>query len=184
MRIIAGTLKHRVLPSPPGDGTRPSSDRLRERVFSVLEHTASLHGRSVLDLCAGSGALAFEALSRGAASALLVDDSAVICRQLRETAHELGVSDAVRIMRARVPTCIEHLGAGGFDLVFVDPPYALKVCNAILQKLEQCKLLAPEALIVFEHGNQEHVIPTPELRVLKSIEMGVTIADIFCYRVP
>lgn len=184
MRIIAGTLKNRVLPSPPGVGTRPTSDRLRESVFSVLEFHAALQNSKILDLCSGTGALAFEALSRGASSALVVDSSSNVCRSLRETADAFGVSEKMRIMKATVPECIEHLTPEQFDVVFVDPPYALKVCNTVLHRLLQCSVAAPGALLVFEHGDQEHMIPTESVEQLKSIEMGLTVADIFRYLAP
>ena len=121
MRVIAGTYGGRRLQAPPGEATRPTSDRVREALFSILGDRVD--GARVLDLFAGSGALGLEALSRGAASATFVDSAPAAIRSVRANLAALGAeaevvrSDALRWLRA-APS-----GARQYDLVFLDPPY-------------------------------------------------------------
>lgn len=123
MRVIAGLYRGRRLQAPPGDATRPTSDRVREALFSVLG--AQVHQSRVLDLFAGSGALGIEALSRGAAEATFVDSAPAAIRVVRANLEAIGVQAEVRRADAR-----RFLGAASaagreYDLVFLDPPYRL-----------------------------------------------------------
>jgi 16S rRNA (guanine966-N2)-methyltransferase len=120
MRVIAGELGGRSLVAPRGRGTRPTSDRVREALFSIL---GSVEAARVLDLFAGSGALAIEALSRGAASAVLVDSSAAAVAAIRRNLATLGVPAEVRRQRALAFLETARVSARQYDLVFVDPPY-------------------------------------------------------------
>lgn len=178
MRIIAGTLKNRRIPSPKGHTTRPTSDRGRESIFQVIERHMSLQSAHVLDVYAGTGALTFEAISRGAATATMIDTSVDVCKQLRNTAIEFGVSESVTIIRSDAIEALRLADLHRANLVFVDPPYALKSCNAIATLLLSRDHLASAALSVFEHGDQEHLICPPELNVLRTIEMGQTVFDV------
>jgi 16S rRNA (guanine966-N2)-methyltransferase len=120
MRIVAGTLGGRRISAPPGRDTRPTSDRVREALFSILG--ARVEGARVLDLFAGSGALGIEALSRGAASATFVEHSATALRTLRANLAELGLEAPVhRVDALKWLRSAEDL----YDLVFLDPPYDL-----------------------------------------------------------
>ena len=179
MRIIAGRLKHRTIPSPPGDSTRPTSDRGRESLFHVIEHHVHIQGASILDLYAGSGALAFEALSRGAHSATLVDTSADVCRQLRAVAESLEVSPLVQIIRADAREYLRHGKICEHQIIFADPPYAQKACNAIAALVLASGALAVDGIAAFEHGDQEHILELPELHRIKSIELGQTNFSMF-----
>lgn len=178
MRIIAGRLKNRVIPSPPGDNTRPTSDRGRETLFHVLAHNCPFEDRSVLDLYAGTGALGFEALSRGASSVTFVDTSSDVCRQLRSTAVALGVSDVIQIIRADAVEYLRHGNPPAHDIVFVDPPYALKTCNVIAALLMRSNALDTGGVVTLEHSDQEHLLPNDELELLRRIEMGLTTFDV------
>jgi 16S rRNA (guanine966-N2)-methyltransferase len=122
-RIIAGRVGGRRL-AVPARGTRPTSDRVREALFSALENEPGLHGARVLDLCAGSGALGLEALSRGAAHALFVESDRRAATVLRRNVSDLGLGGEVRA--AAVAAVLG--GAAGpepFDVVLIDPPYAM-----------------------------------------------------------
>src|SRR3954468_12744768 len=123
MRVIAGTYGGRPLNAPPGAATRPTSDRVREALFSILG--ARVPGARVLDLFAGSGALGLEALSRGAGEALFVDDAAAAVRAIRANLDALGGQAEVR--RADALRFLDAARRGGaqYDLVFLDPPYRL-----------------------------------------------------------
>ena len=120
MRVIAGRLGGRTLTTPRGRNTRPTSDRVREALFSIL---GSVDGARVLDLFAGSGALAIEALSRGAGDATLVDSAPGAVAAIRANLEALGLEADVRRQTARAFLQSARVSARQYDLVFVDPPY-------------------------------------------------------------
>lgn len=157
IRVIAGTLKRRVLKTPPGMTTRPTAARVREALFSIL---ADVAGARVLDLYAGSGALGIEALSRGADHALLVesDRRAVSCIRENLVALELEARASVLAQRAERVTSAAWLATGPFDLVFCDPPWAdLEAATNTLRCLTPA--LRAESRVVLEHSRKD----TPEL---------------------
>lgn len=121
MRVVAGLYGGRRLTAPSGDATRPTSDRVREALFSVLG--TSVHGARVLDLFAGSGALGIEALSRGAASAVFVDRAPRAIEAIRANLAALGIDADLRRMEARSWLRTASARADAYDLVFLDPPY-------------------------------------------------------------
>ena len=123
-RIVAGSVGGRRLAVPPGDRTRPTSDRAREALFGTLGALLDLAGARVLDLYAGSGAVGLEAVSRGAGHALLVDSDARAAATATANARALGLTDRVTVRRDRVERVLAA-GAEPCDLVFADPPYAL-----------------------------------------------------------
>lgn len=178
MRIIGGELKRTVIPSPPGGATRPTMDRIRESIFDVLEGHLRLKTSRVLDLYAGSGILSWEALSRGAQSSIMVDSSVQICRHLRTVAIELGVSDRVQIVRADCLAYLRNASVDGIQLLFADPPYALRHCNSILGILEESPILSDGALVVLEHGDQEYVVPTATFPAVWHGSGGACVVDI------
>lgn len=167
-RIIAGALGGRTIPGPPGKGTRPTSDRVREALFSRLEGWDALAGARVLDLFAGTGALAFEALSRGAEHALLVEVHAATARQLRRTAAELGLEGRVDVRAGKAAGVAAQLGqgggsgTGGATLVFLDPPYGVgtEVLEQMLLTLRPA--LADDALVVVERSSRSRPLVWPE----------------------
>ena len=120
MRVVAGAFRGHRLVVPRGGGTRPTSDRVREALFSIL---VSVEGARVLDLFAGSGALAIEALSRGAAGAVLVDSSAAAVAAIRRNLSAVGVDAEVRRQAALSYLDAARRDARLYDLVFLDPPY-------------------------------------------------------------
>jgi 16S rRNA (guanine966-N2)-methyltransferase len=119
MRVIAGELGGRRLRAPRGDATRPTSERVREALFSML---GDLAGARVLDLFAGSGALGIEALSRGAAAATFVERSPRALAALRANIEALGLAGRARVLEGDAVAALR--GRGEYDLVFLDPPYA------------------------------------------------------------
>ena len=148
MRVIAGAYKGRRLHAPRGEGTRPTADRVREALFSIL---ADVVGARVLDLYAGSGALAIEALSRGAASAVLVERDPRAVEAIARNVEATGAPAVVR--RREVMAYLASMAAAGdgpFDLVFADPPYssADRVAAPLTERLPA--FLAEDARIVTE----------------------------------
>ncbi|MBI5543409.1 MAG: 16S rRNA (guanine(966)-N(2))-methyltransferase RsmD [Deltaproteobacteria bacterium] len=157
MRIVAGTARGRALKGPRGPGLRPTADRVRETVFNILGQW--LDGQVVLDLFAGTGALALEALSRGAARAVLVDSGREAVRLCHENAAELGMTDRVQVVFAPVDAKSLRRVRGPFDLVFADPPYAAQTPTQILELLCNTGLLAPAGRLVVEHDKR---VESPE----------------------
>ncbi len=153
MRIIAGTARGRPLLGPKDDGIRPTSDRVRETVFNVLGQW--MDGLTVLDLYAGTGALAFEALSRGAASAVLVDSSREAVRLIRANAQALGFEKQIEVLASPVARALDRLEGDGrkFELVFADPPYAARAVGELLGRVGA--VLAPGGRFVVEHDRRE-----------------------------
>ncbi|WP_084102724.1 16S rRNA (guanine(966)-N(2))-methyltransferase RsmD [Demequina sp. NBRC 110051] len=156
-RIIAGELGGRRLAVPP-KGTRPTTDRVREALFSRLDHADALRGTRVLDIFAGSGALGIEALSRGAVSAVFVEASTAAARVLQQNLRDLGLATRAQVAREKALPYLAR-AAGEFDLVLIDPPYDLPAAevDAVLAALPP--LLAPDALVVLE-GSTRAVVPT------------------------
>ena len=158
MRVIAGTHRGRRLTAPPGTDTRPTSDRVRESLFSIL---GPLDGERVLDLFAGSGALGIEALSRGASSAVFVERDARAATVLRANLAAVGVEATV----SRQDVLRFLAGADGpFDLVFCDPPYdsASRLAAPLAERLP--KLTAEDARIVTESDKRNPLeLPFPLL---------------------
>ncbi len=159
MRVVAGTLKSRALRAPKGQATRPTTDRVRESLFAML---GDVDGVRVLDLYSGSGALAIEALSRGAASAVCVEHNRQALDAIRENRDSLGLSDRLTIVPRRVRDAIGQL-AGPFELVLADPPWA-ELASAVtdLGALIATKgLLEKDALIVLEHASRDKAPTLP-----------------------
>jgi 16S rRNA (guanine966-N2)-methyltransferase len=156
MRIVAGRLGGRSLAGPkPGIGAiRPTSDRLRESLFNVLAHghDDAVSGARVLDLFAGTGAMAFEALSRGAAFALLVDDGTEARGLIRENQMALGLAGHSRVFRRDATRLGPISGMAPFDLVFCDPPYGKGLGEKALASARAGGWLAPDALVLLEEA--------------------------------
>ncbi|MXM66928.1 16S rRNA (guanine(966)-N(2))-methyltransferase RsmD [Streptomyces sp. HUCO-GS316] len=157
-RVIAGAAGGRRLAVPPGNGTRPTSDRAREGLFSTWQSLLGgpLNGERVLDLYAGSGAVGLEALSRGASHTLLVEADARAARTVRENVKNLGlpgaevrVGKAEQIIRSPAP-------AEPYDIVFLDPPYAVtdQDLREILLTLRAERWLATDALVTVERSTR------------------------------
>lgn len=161
-RIVAGTVGGRQIAVPPG-GTRPTSDRTREAMFSALEARMDFDGARVLDLYAGSGALGLEALSRGAAHALFVESDARAASAVRRNAAGLGLSGA-DVRTATVGSVLAGPPDPPYDLVLLDPPYALDdaALAGVLATLVDGGWLAPGALLVVERSARSAVPIWPD----------------------
>jgi len=156
-RVIAGTAGGRRLAVPPGTGTRPTSDRAREGLFSTWQSLLGgpLDGERVLDLYAGSGAVGLEALSRGAGHTLLVEADARAARIVRENVRNLGLPGA-EVRAGKAHQIIQVPPEQPYDLVFLDPPYAVSDgdLREILLTLRTGGWLAPEALVTVERSTR------------------------------
>jgi 16S rRNA (guanine966-N2)-methyltransferase len=177
VRVVGGAFKGRALVAPEGQGTRPTSDRARQAVFNILEHAAwaePLQGARVLDLYAGSGALGFEAISRGAAFALFVETDEAARGAIRENADALGLMGRTRVHRRDATDLGVRPGSAGeaFTLAFLDPPYGQGLGEQTLSRLLEGNWLAPGALVAFERGSDEPEIDTPGYDRLDARDWG------------
>ena len=162
MRIVGGAFRGRKLAGPKSFSIRPTSDRLRETIFDILEHAypASIEAASVIDLFAGAGALGLEALSRGAAHALFVDNGAEARALLRQNIETLGLGGVTRVFRRDATRLGLAPEAGRFGLAFLDPPYRHNLAPAALAALARGAWLKPGALVVVEEAaNAEVQLP-------------------------
>jgi len=153
VRIVGGTLRGRALATPKHAGLRPTSDRVRESLFNILEHGIegfSLNGVRVIDLFAGTGALGVEALSRGAAYCLFVDENADARGLIRDNVEALHLTGVTRIFRRDATDLGEASRMSGFSLAFLDPPYGKGLGQQALSALAGGGWLAPNAIVVLE----------------------------------
>lgn len=164
VRVTGGELAGRRLQAPRGASVRPTADRVRESVFGRL---GPLHGRSVLDLYAGSGALGIEALSRGAARAVFVDRAGACVAQIRRNLEALGVAEGAEVRRGDAVRAVARLAAGGarFDLVLADPPYASREAVRLLDAVAAAGLLASGGMLVLETSRHDAPGRRPGLRI-------------------
>jgi 16S rRNA (guanine966-N2)-methyltransferase len=156
MRVVGGSLRGRTLAAPKSQSIRPTADRLRESLFNILIHAYDdpITGVRVLDLFAGTGALGIEALSRGSAFALFVDDGAEARALLRENVATLGLGGVSRIFRRDATKLGPAHPVEPFALAFLDPPYGKGLAEQALASARAGGWLAPDALIVVEEAKK------------------------------
>lgn len=173
MRIIAGEMRSRRLKAPEGMDTRPTADRVKEALFSILG--ARIYDARVLDLYGGSGALALEAISRGAKSAVIADQSPKACQVIGENIMALGCESRVQLLRLRDTAALKALQSrkDGFDLIFLDPPYRMDtapICREIMEK----GLLNQDGAVIIEHSREKQPAIQAPLACFDRREYGVT----------
>ena len=184
MRIITGSAKGKKLVSLEGDATRPTSERIKEAIFSSIQF--DVEGRRVLDLFAGSGQMGLEALSRGAAKATFIDLSREAMEIVKQNAKITGLFDKSHFLVSDWRNYIRKAsGREQFDLVFIDPPYAMECCADAAAYLAKTELIIPGAIVVLESGEEEIDMADERLsgyRVIKSTHYGKkTFVNILFY---
>jgi 16S rRNA (guanine966-N2)-methyltransferase len=180
MRITSGKFGGRVLVAPDDRRVRPTSDKVRQAVFNILEHREfengfTLEGAAVIDLFAGTGALGIEALSRGAKFCLFVDDDADSRALQRQNVEALGLTGVTKIWR-RDASDLGPLGTGAggpFNLAFLDPPYRMRLAEKCLASLRTGGWLSSDAVIVVETAADE-TLAAPGFTLLDEREYGET----------
>lgn len=177
MRIVSGSFRGKTLAAPQGEATRPTSERARQAIFNILEHAAwgrGVRGQRVIDLFAGSGALGFEALSRGAAFCLFVETAEAARGAIRENVEAMGLFGQTRVHRRDATDLGVRPGGDGpaFDLAFLDPPYAKGLGEAALEKLGAGGWLSPGAIVVFERGASEPDVQVSGFAALDARDYG------------
>jgi len=154
VRIVGGKLRSRPIAGPKSQAVRPTSDRSREALFNILMHAYGdpVTGARVLDLFAGTGALGIEAISRGAAYALFVDDGVESRALLRDNVETLGLGGVTRIFRRDATNLGPAYPLDPFDLAFLDPPYGKGLAEKALASAREGGWLKPQAVIVAEEA--------------------------------
>ncbi len=185
MRIITGKAKGKKLFTLEGDATRPTSERIKGAIFSAIQF--DIEGRRVLDLFAGSGQMGLEAISRGASGATFIDSSREAMDIVKKNARVTGffdnakyiVSDGANYLR-------KSAGREKYDLVFIDPPYAMNLCKKSVEALLRYEVLRDGAIVVLESGDEEINLseaPYSSFEVIKSTSYGKkTAVNILLYR--
>jgi 16S rRNA (guanine966-N2)-methyltransferase len=181
MRIVGGRFKGRALVGPSSRAVRPTSERLRESIFDILEHRFPGHieGARVVDLFAGSGALAIEALSRGARFALFVDNGAEARAVLRANVEAFALGGVTRIWRADATRLGSAPAGGPFALAFLDPPYGAGLAGPALASLVEGGWLEPDALLVVEEAAKAEIAAPGGLTSVDERTYGDTRIAIF-----
>jgi 16S rRNA (guanine966-N2)-methyltransferase len=181
MRIVAGRLKGRLLRAPESRAIRPTSERLRESIFDILvhRHPQALEGARVIDLFAGSGALGVEALSRGAAFALFVDNGSEARALLRANVEALSLGGVTRIWRADATRLGGAPAGGPFALAFLDPPYGEGLAAPALAALVAGGWLTPGAVVVVEEAAKAEIVAPAGLEAVDARTYGDTQIAIF-----
>ena len=179
MRVISGNLKGKKLFALKGLSLRPTSDRVKEAIFDILQKFPP--GENVLDLFAGTGALGIEALSRGARRAVFVEENARSGAVLRRNIEACRLSDQAEVVAREVQSGLEALEERGdrFDLVFLDPPYGKGLAYRTLESLSRSSILAANALIVAEHSPDEDLASVPSLERIDWRKYGGTEVSFF-----
>ena len=182
VRIIAGQWRRRLLHFPEAEGLRPTPDRVRETLFNWLGQT--LDGRRCLDLFAGSGALGFEAASRGAAEVILVERAPKVAKLLEDNVQLLGAGRVMKIVRADAVEFASSLRASGrrFDVIFLDPPYNKGWIEQIIALLGRRSFLRSGGYLVVERSAHNALPELPAgCELVRSSRYGETLVDFICY---
>ena len=183
IRIITGSAKGKKLLSPEGESTRPTSDRIKGAMFSSIQF--DIENRRVLDLFAGTGQLGLEALSRGAESCTFVEMDRDVMEIIKKNARATGFFEVCRYAVSDWRNFIRKAaGREVYDLVFIDPPYAMECCTDAARRLADAKLIIPGAILVLESGEENIELERlPDFEVVKSTAYGKkTALHVLTYR--
>ncbi len=181
MRIIAGSARGKKLAAFDGKLIRPTPDRVREALFSILtSRFGGLNGLKVLELFAGTGAQSLEALSRGAATAVMVEQSSYAIKLIRDNTSACGYGDRVTLIPGELPVCLDQVcGYAPFDLILLDPPYHAGLTDLVMAKVESLNLLAGGGIICVETQRGELPQPQGTLPLLDRRCYGSTAIHLF-----
>ena len=169
MRVISGTARGRRLKEPANYDIRPTTDKVKESIFNIIQF--EIEGRRILDLFAGTGQLGIEALSRGAASCVFVDESNAAIKIVGENVKSCGFEKQAEILRSDAQSAVARLGK--FDVILLDPPYDTDLLNTVLSKIIEFDILKVNGIILCE-SRAEAVLPevTAPYKVRKEYKYG------------
>jgi len=159
MRVITGTARGRKMKTLEGLDTRPTTDRIKESIFNIVQF--DVEGRRVLDLFAGSGQMAIEAVSRGAASAVAIDSASAAISVIRENVKACDFTEQIKVVQADFKSFLKS-NPGQFDLIFLDPPYRNEMINEALELIRQIDILSEGGIIVCETERDKRLVDVSE----------------------
>ena len=163
MRITGGALKNRLLKVPKGMKTRPTSEKLRQTIFNILQHR--LEGSICLDLFAGSGAIGIEALSRGAKRTVFIEQDRFAFKTLRDNLERLELTPLSTLLVGNVLLLLKQLKGTTFDFIYADPPYGQGLQEKVVGLIDNLALLDKGGILFIEDGIH-HIWPSPPLKTL------------------
>lgn len=177
MRIIAGKARGTKLFTIEGLDTRPTTDRVKESLFNLLQY--DFYNKAVLDLFSGSGALGLEGVSRGAASLVSVDQSRACVDIIKKNVEKTRAESVTKIVQGECLSTIRRLPVESIDIVFMDPPYLKGFIEPTLETLVTTKVLKPDGLVVVEHEKTDKWDIPAGLELVKSRTYGITTLTIY-----
>lgn len=182
MRIISGYLKNRHLKSKGHLNIRPATDRVKETIFNILQNRIDLRDANVLDLFAGTGSLAIEAISRGALKAILVDNSPRVCNLIKENIQILEIEEMCEVICADALKFIEKSNSK-FNLIFADPPYEYPLINEIPKRIFFSDILLTDGFLIIEHSKKTVFENTEIYKVEIQKKFGNTLVSFFKHNI-
>ena len=176
MRVIAGKYKGRTLFSPKDASVRPTTDRIKENVFNLVQ--GRIVGSAFLDLFGGSGAMSVEALSRGAARTVTVDASRDSIDLIKRNFQKMGVGREGAILELTYDVALKRLVGERFDLIYLDPPFRAPYIADIFERIAEANLLQDGGVVVYEHATEIAFSPASEWRVIDTRKYGSVTIEI------
>lgn len=167
MRIIRGILKSRRFTVPKNFPSRPTTDFAKEGLFNMLENRCSLVDLNILDLCAGTGNISFEFLSREAGKITAVDKDFFTIRHIKKTAHELDIENNISVIKQDILQFLENTNSK-YDIIFADPPYDYKFYNQLVEIINTRNLLTEDGFAVIEHGKRTVINDFPNFEFTRN----------------
>ncbi len=180
VRVISGSARGLKLNTPEDDRVRPTTDRVKESMFNIVQDW--VYDSQVLDLFAGSGALGIEALSRGASQAVFCDNSLDSIKIIKSNIEKARVADRSQIVSGDFKRCLRDMGAKNqsFDMIFVDPPYYKGLFEEVLDTIRACKILKKDGIVIVEHDAKRPIGQVEGLEVYKEKKYGITMLTFYC----
>ncbi len=180
VRVISGSARGLKLNTPGDDRVRPTTDRVKESMFNIVQDW--VYDSQVLDLFAGSGALGIEALSRGASQAVFCDNSLDSIKIIKSNIEKARVVDRSQIVRGDFKRCLRDMEAKNqsFDMIFVDPPYYEGLFEEVLDTIRSCKILKKDGIVIVEHDAKRPIGQVEGLEVYKEKKYGITMLTFYC----
>ena len=180
VRVISGSARGLKLNTPSDDRVRPTTDRVKESMFNIVQDW--VYDSQVLDLFAGSGALGIEALSRGASQAVFCDNSLDSIKIIKSNIEKARVADRSQIVSGDFKRCLRDMEAKNksFDMIFVDPPYYKGLFEEVLDTIRSCKILKKDGIVIVEHDAKKPIGQVEGLEVYKEKKYGITMLTFYC----
>jgi len=180
VRVISGSARGLKLNTPGDDRVRPTTDRVKESMFNIIQDW--VYDSQVLDLFAGSGALGIEALSRGASQAVFCDNSLDSIKIIKSNIEKARVVDRSQIVSGDFKRCLRDMEAKNqsFDMIFVDPPYYEGLFEEVLDTIRSCKILKKDGIVIVEHDAKRPIGQVEGLEVYKEKKYGITMLTFYC----